>query len=286
MAIKHILLPLTGEVDGADAAICGLNVAKQLGAHVTAGYEDEMGPLYFDAGMPGSSYNYATFYEQLQKVRQQRKATARHSFGQAVAATQMPIVSGPTCEHASTMWLDDKGGDDDLVSKLGLLTDLVVLDAPGDRSSPVSWNVLEETLFRARRLALVVPPRTTSVDFSKPLIAWNGSAEAARAVERAIDLFPADAKVTVLQVGEIKRGLMPADTLMNYLGWHCFEAQLRQTADKANATCQVILDAARDVGAGCIVMGAYTHSRARQFLLGGVTDRMLRNPSVPMLLAH
>jgi nucleotide-binding universal stress UspA family protein len=73
---------------------------------------------------------------------------------------------------------------------------------------------------------------------------------------------------------------------MNYLGWHCFEAQLQRAADKANGTCQVILDAARDVGAGCIVMGAYTHSRARQFLLGGVTDRMLRNPSVPMLLAH
>jgi len=286
MTIKHILLPLTGEANSADAAICGLNLAKQLGAHVTAGYEDELGPMYFDAGMPGSAYNYATFYEQRQKVRQERKAKARHYFGQAVAATHLPIVSGPTCKQASTMWLDDNGGDDDPVSKFGLLTDLVVLDAPGERTSSVSWNVLEETLFSARRLALVVPAGTKSVDFSKPLIAWNGSAEAARAVERAIDLFPVDAKVTVLQVGEIKPGRMPAKLLVEYLGWHCFEAELRQAKDKANATCQVILDAARESGAGCIVMGAYTHSRTRQLLLGGVTDYMMRNPSLPMLLAH
>jgi nucleotide-binding universal stress UspA family protein len=286
MTIKHILLPLTGESNSADAAVCGLNVAKQLGAHVTAGYEDELGPMYFNAGMPGSVYNYATFYEPLQKARQERKATARQYFDRAVALTQLPIVSGPTCKQASTMWIDDRGGEDDPVSKLGALTDLVVLDAPGDRTSPVSWNVLEETLFNARRLALVVPTGTKSVDFSKPLIAWNGSAEAARAVECAIDLFPSDAKVTVLQVGALKPGRMPAKLLVEYLGWHCFETELRQVADKANATCQIILDAARDAGAGCIVMGAYTHSRTRQLLLGGVTDYMLRNPSLPMLLAH
>jgi nucleotide-binding universal stress UspA family protein len=33
-------------------------------------------------------------------------------------------------------------------------------------------------------------------------------------------------------------------------------------------------------------MGAYAHSRLRQFILGGVTSTVLRQASLPLLLAH
>jgi len=35
-----------------------------------------------------------------------------------------------------------------------------------------------------------------------------------------------------------------------------------------------------------IVMGAYTHSRVRQTLLGGVTRHALAHAKVPVLMAH
>ena len=47
-----------------------------------------------------------------------------------------------------------------------------------------------------------------------------------------------------------------------------------------------ILRAARDVGADLIVMGAYGHSRAREYLFGGVTRAMLKEAPLPLLLAH
>lgn len=286
MTIKHMLLPLTGDASSADSAVCGLALAKILGAHVTVGYEDDLGPLYVAPDFGGTAASYGVFYEQMQKLRLDRKKTARAHFDLAVKATHLPIVSDPVCKQGSTMWLDDEAGNDAPIASFGALTDLIVLEAPGNRRSPPAWNVVEEALFGARRPTFIVPPGTTSIDLSHALIAWNGSSEAANAVERTLDLLPAAAKITVLQVGELKPGRMTSEKLMDYLGWHCFEAEFRRVPDLKNETSQIILDEARRAKAGFIVMGAYTHSRTREFLLGGVTDHMLRHAPLPVLMAH
>jgi nucleotide-binding universal stress UspA family protein len=284
MTIKHILLPLTGESNSADTAICGLSLAKCLGAHVTAGYEDVLGPLYVAPDFGAAAYGL--FYEQMQKLRIERKNKARSHFDGAVKATLLPIVSAPVCKQGSTMWLDDEGGNDAPLASHGALTDLVVAEAPGNRRNPLAWNVVEEALFGAGRPALVVPPGTRSIDLSRALIAWNGSSEAANAVERALDLLPATAKLTVLQVGELKPGRMSSQRLMDYLGWHCMDAELWQVLDRTDETSQIIMGEARRANAGFVIMGAYTHSRSREMLLGGVTDYMLRQAPLPILMVH
>lgn len=286
MTIKHILLPLTGEAGSKDAAVCGLNLAKQLSAHVTVGYEDELGPIYVVPDYAGAAFSYGAFYEQFQKIREERKAQARKYFDAAVAATHIPIVSAPLCQQGSAMWVESRDGDRGRISAQSGLTDLVVLDAPGTRSSAVAWNVVEETLFAAHRLALIVPAGTTTVDFTKPLVAWNGSAEAAKTLQQAIALFPANAKVTILQIGDIKTGRIPAARAADYLGWHCFEVEVRQVKDRPHGTSQILAEEIGRTGATCVVMGAYSHSRTRELLLGGVTDFMLRSPTVPMIMAH
>jgi nucleotide-binding universal stress UspA family protein len=286
MTIKHILLPLTGEATNANAAVCGLSLAKALGAHVTAGYEDELGPLYVAPDYAGTAVDYGVFYEQMQKYRSTRRDQARAHFADAVKATSLPIVSAPVCKQGSTMWIDDASGNDALIASFGALTDLVVLDVPGNRGNPTAWNVVEESLFGAHRPTLIVPRGTTAIDASTALVAWNGSMQAANAVEHALDVLPADAKVIVLQIGEMKSGRMPSEKLMDYLGWHCFDRDLRCVPDRKQETGRIILEEAQRANAGLIVMGAYTHSRARESLLGGVTEYMLRNATVPVLMAH
>ena len=50
--------------------------------------------------------------------------------------------------------------------------------------------------------------------------------------------------------------------------------------------CQAILTLAGEENATFMVMGAYGHSRIRQFLLGGVTRHILGRASIPILMAH
>ena len=48
----------------------------------------------------------------------------------------------------------------------------------------------------------------------------------------------------------------------------------------------LLLREAHAVGAGMLIMGAYTHSRLRESLLGGVTATMLKQATIPLLMAH
>jgi nucleotide-binding universal stress UspA family protein len=47
-----------------------------------------------------------------------------------------------------------------------------------------------------------------------------------------------------------------------------------------------LMTRARDLGAGLIVMGAYGHSRWREFVLGGATKHALAAMTVPLMMSH
>ena len=42
----------------------------------------------------------------------------------------------------------------------------------------------------------------------------------------------------------------------------------------------------RDFGADLLCMGAYSHSRLRQLILGGVTRHVLENAEIPVLMCR
>jgi nucleotide-binding universal stress UspA family protein len=88
--------------------------------------------------------------------------------------------------------------------------------------------------------------------------------------------------VTALSVGgEDDDGDL--DEFVDYLAWHGIAAG-RQTVKTRSHVGDVLLDAAAD--ADLMVMGAYSHSRLRELILGGVTRHMLEKATLPLLVAH
>ena len=286
MTIKHILLPLDGDASGTAVATWALEYAKLLGAHVSVGYEDGLGPLYFTPdAVPLPAYGL--FYEHMQKLREDRHVLARQQFDQAVAQTKLPIVSGPTCTTGSAMWVDGLGSNAKMsLESRAQLADLILVAAPGNRLSSSAWNIVDDILFKQARPALVVPHEAKPSHFARPIIAWNGSAEAARAVRHALDLLGLATQITVVQIGKIRPGRLPVEQLMDFLGWHCLEATLNRVDASDSPDDHAILKEANRVGADGVVMGCYTHSRTRELIFGGVTEFMLRHSDLPMLMAH
>jgi nucleotide-binding universal stress UspA family protein len=43
---------------------------------------------------------------------------------------------------------------------------------------------------------------------------------------------------------------------------------------------------ANDLGADLLVMGAYAHSRMREFVFGGATRHVLEHMTIPVLMSH
>jgi nucleotide-binding universal stress UspA family protein len=120
------------------------------------------------------------------------------------------------------------------------------------------------------------------------LVAWNASREAARALGDALPLLVDAQAVTVLSIGStatIDNEHRGADVTRR-LARHGITATAAASIAKDADVGDVLLSRAADHGADLIVMGAYGHSRTREWLLGGAARHLLRHMTVPVLMAH
>ncbi len=287
MSIKHILVALSGEAAASHVPLCALNLARRLSAHVTA--TDTVGDatIYFDStGVGLAPADYQQIQSAMDKAQAHNRARARKAFDDAVAVAKVPIVDRPSCDGTSALWVDGSTLGGSAVTALGRLADLVVIDRPGEKGGIADLDSMETAVFTVHRPVLVVPHGVSEIG-ETAAIAWNGSAEAANAVERALDLLAPSTKVAIIQVGELRPAAASPEELITYLGWHGFKSvEYHHIADEPKATGKLVLKTAKAVGAGLLIMGAYTHSRFREMLLGGVTDHILKKTHIPVLLAH
>jgi nucleotide-binding universal stress UspA family protein len=213
-------------------------------------------------------------------------ARAHQHFEQWHAQCKLPLRErGTAVRGASALWREIIGYENEVIARLGRLSDLIVLARPGERSSTFSAMALETALFDTGQPVLMVPDGAPVNLFHRPLIAWNGSAEAARAIGFALPfLVEFKGYVDIFAASERKHHTETAE-LVRYLSWHGIVAD-RIPADDSASIGMSLLARASANQAGLIVMGAYTHGHYRQFLFGGVTRYVMEHAAVPILFAH
>ncbi|MGH6814364.1 MAG: universal stress protein [Hyphomicrobiaceae bacterium] len=148
----------------------------------------------------------------------------------------------------------------------------------------------ERIAIESGRPALVIPNRG---DVTMPpqcvCIAWNGKREAARAVFDALPLLKMAQQVHVLAIAEgdvAQEGRLPEAEVAAALSRHGIEVTIsKHEAGIASIGEQVHKDALAH-RADLLVMGAFGHSRLREFVFGGVTRHVLREMQVPVFFSH
>jgi nucleotide-binding universal stress UspA family protein len=151
-------------------------------------------------------------------------------------------------------------------------------------------NFIEDVLFQSGRHIIVIPgtgwPRHA---IRSIVIGWNSTREAARAVGEALPYLYAAEIVTIAVVVDSKPvddDALAGRDLERHLRHHGVHAILHHIVRKDGDVADTILAEARHREAGLIVIGGYSHSRIREWLLGGVTQKLLRQSPVPLLVAH
>lgn len=138
----------------------------------------------------------------------------------------------------------------------------------------------------ARCPVLVLPE---SGELAAPMavacIAWDGGDEAALALRSAAPVLKACGEVHVLTVAEKPGGFAPTEA-MTYLSRHGVKAEYHELS-RTGSTEETLASACARLGADMLVMGAFGHSRMREYLFGGVTRYFLEEVGSPaLLLAH
>ena len=163
--------------------------------------------------------------------------------------------------------------------------DLAVVSQSGaENDEPLDADELPEAIVMgAGRPALIVP-RYGKFDTvgDRVLVAWNRTRESTRAVHDALPILMRAKSVTVMEVNPDRGGaphIAGAD-IARHLARHGVKAEVSSTTAGDIDVGDIILARAADLGADLLVMGAYGHSRLREFTLGGVTRHLLDRKSV------
>jgi nucleotide-binding universal stress UspA family protein len=170
---------------------------------------------------------------------------------------------------------------------LARLHDLIMLPVP--ESDAFDRPCVQAVLFGSGRPVVLLPSRHRRLrQLDRIVVAWDFSREAARALADALPLMERAREVRVVTVaGEkhLQTSATRAD-LEKFLGGHGLHFSLNQIALEGGHIGRFLMDYATNVGADMLVMGAYGHSRLREFTLGGATREVLREPLLPVLLSH
>lgn len=170
--------------------------------------------------------------------------------------------------------------------------DLTVVGQPDPEEGGVDQAFLVEASFMySGRPALIIPYiGTRTMPPETVICCWDGSREAARAINDAIPFLEKAKRVLVTVIDPEKLGgrvgpIAGAD-MAAHLAHHGIEVEVKDLESGGLDVPDVILSHVADEAADMLVMGGYGHSRLREIVFGGTTQYILEHMTVPVLISH
>lgn len=155
-------------------------------------------------------------------------------------------------------------------------------------NNPVSRKTAETIIFGSGRPTILLPEVEPARKLHNVAIAWDGSRVAARAVADARQVLRRASTITVLTVTGDKplEQMDTAALLVQALNARGLSAGALTFEAEDRPIDVSLQQRALEIGADLMVMGAFGHSKLRDFVLGGATKGLLSDVRLPILLSH
>jgi len=282
MAYKDVLLPLSSYPEPTPVAAVeqAVSFAEALGACISA--------LTFKIEIPSATNALTSSLLDIPGMiaaeRQKSMANVQNLIGVFESmATKRGVTHQQTIESCTTSQLAA------IVTEHARMHDITMI--PIGEQAALQQYVAESVIFGSGRPTIVfpeVPKSSSSFSLDNVGVAWDFSRPAARAVADALPILQRAKTVRVVTITHEKK----IDTrrsgreLAKHLACHGVEVVLEEAAAAGRTIGQALEEYATARDLDLLVMGAYGHSRMRDFILGGATKSVVANPPLPVLLSH
>ncbi|WP_262266424.1 universal stress protein [Microvirga yunnanensis] len=276
--IRSILIGITEEGDAEERSAAlpyGLSLARQADAHVTvqaASLKLTVTHAFISAFAEGLVATENRRLDVLARTVADESQRAAAASGLA-CTTQAPHLAYPFLVRSFT--------------SLARSHDLTVLD-----SEPIALAVdrglIEAVLTDSGRPLIVVPQGRETFREDRIIVAWDGSAKAARALNDALPFLRAANQVELVSVTGEKdlAHTVPGAEIAPHLTRHGIAVNVLALPALKGDVAGTLRNHAHLTRADMIVMGAYVHSRLREMMLGGTTQSLLKDCPVPLFLSY
>ncbi len=257
----------------------GCALALKHRAHLIGVYiipEIQIYPVYEGIAM-------AEVFEDQHQQYEDKAADAQKQFEQAL---ERNLISGEwrKLESPHTTIADE------FIRQAQTVDLVMIAQVDSDDDCGVEQNFAERVILESGRPILLLPRKKAFLTIGeRVLIGWNGTREAARASFDAINLLSASARVTLVWVDPQKQrartGNVPGAELAKTFAHHKINVSAEAMPTAGVNAGEALLTRAVDLNSDLLVMGAYGHSRMREFIFGGATRHVLSNMTLPVLMS-
>lgn len=182
------------------------------------------------------------------------------------------------------LWREMVGTTDKLFPIIGPVADMSVVSRPGRTAKGNGPEFLLSAVVNSGRAVLILPQKSVATLGKRVLIAWNQSAEAARAVSAALPIIAGAESVHICSCGPEHRNGPKSTHLAKYLTM--WGVRSTRMSTKGRDIVGEIEGAYTDTSSDLVVMGANSRSKMRELVFGGVTQHMLFDTAIPTLVYH
>lgn len=274
MVYRNVLVHMDSSVSSRGRLLSAINVSQWLGARLDADYA--VTPWLWLHPSPATDTGLRSHLSVEDRDRMQRAKLAV-----AEILKDVPAIN----------WMDNETQSPYDFADRALYSDLLVLgqrsESDPDRDD-VPPDFVPVMMFRSGKPALVMPHGTTLANAPRTvMVAWNASRQSARALSCALPLLQLAKEVHIgIWTPEAVQHEQAASRLTAYLQAHGIACRVHAHHPLPTDAGQALLQMASGIQADMLVMGCYGHSRAREWLLGGATETVLREARLPLLMSH
>ncbi len=172
---------------------------------------------------------------------------------------------------------------------LGALSDLILLGRSHDAAVAAypAMAMFGDVLKASRTPIMIYPENGKTYDpFGPAVVGWNGSIESSNALRAALPMLKRASHVHIVAIDEDKALDFPSLAASEYLSRHDVASELHSETKGSHSVSEKLAAMAVGIGASTLVMGAYGHSRAREYWFGGVTRSALLACPLPIILSR
>jgi nucleotide-binding universal stress UspA family protein len=274
-AIRTILVHVQAGLSAAPRLRTAVALAGRLEATLFGLAAETIPPL---GAMDPTGLMEGAWYVEMREQVQRNLELARETFREAAKGLRTDFA-----------WIEDMPAQ--AIARAARSADLILAGgqplSEGDRYRNCD---AAEVMLRAGRPVLVAPPEGGDLAATAVIVAWKDSRESRRALADALPFLTRAESVHVVEVcaaqDDVADAQRRARVVVAGLERHDVKAHARAVVAPPERVAAELNIAAEAIGADLIVAGGYGHTRFGEWVFGGVTRDLLRQPDRFVLLSH
>ncbi len=285
MSIRTIMVPVRGDGKGTGVMDHACAVGRLFDAHIDVIHARARPQDMMPYGVLMTAAMKQTILDASNAQAETEEDRIRQMFDEYCETAGLTLVDTATADGSgnSVSWREITGKQADIIGVHGRLADLIVVPKP---DADLGHNTLEAALMSTGTRTLMCPDKPVEIIGERIALAWNGTAEAARVAKASLPFLKEASTVSIVtNDAEGKSTGLGTVDLQTMLGRHGVGSEVHVFSGSDNIGKR-ILDSANSVQADLLIMGAYSHSRRREMVLGGATHEITEQTQLPVLMLH